>query len=77
MESLIVTPVSKASADQRAGRAGRTSAGKCFRLYTIWSFRVRRGCLSGCLWVLSPEKRFFSLAGTVPRISFGAREGPL
>ena len=38
MESLIVTPVSKASANQRAGRAGRTSAGKCFRLFTAWSF---------------------------------------
>eukprot|EP00850_Spirogloea_muscicola_P000281 SM000001S04683 [mRNA] locus=s1:1595740:1605356:- [translate_table: standard] len=39
MESLIVTPVSKASANQRAGRAGRTSPGKCFRLYTAWSFQ--------------------------------------
>ncbi|KAG2496372.1 hypothetical protein HYH03_005601 [Edaphochlamys debaryana] len=38
MESLVVTPVSKASANQRAGRAGRTSAGKCFRLYTAHSF---------------------------------------
>lgn len=38
MESLIVTPVSKASALQRAGRAGRTSAGACFRLYTAWSY---------------------------------------
>lgn len=38
MEALMVTPVSKASANQRAGRAGRTSAGKCFRLYTAWSF---------------------------------------
>ena len=38
MESLIVTPVSKASALQRAGRAGRTSAGDCFRLYTAWSY---------------------------------------
>jgi pre-mRNA-splicing factor ATP-dependent RNA helicase DHX16 len=26
-----VTPVSKASANQRAGRAGRVAAGKCFR----------------------------------------------
>lgn len=37
MESLIVTPISKAAAQQRAGRAGRTSPGKCFRLYTAWS----------------------------------------
>jgi pre-mRNA-splicing factor ATP-dependent RNA helicase DHX16 len=38
MESLIVTPVSKAAANQRAGRAGRTQPGKCFRLYTSWSY---------------------------------------
>ena len=38
MESLIVTPISKAAADQRAGRAGRTAPGVCFRLYTAWSF---------------------------------------
>lgn len=34
IESLTATPVSKASAAQRAGRAGRTKPGKCFRLYT-------------------------------------------
>ena len=38
MESLLVTPISRASAAQRAGRAGRTSAGKCFRVYTAWAF---------------------------------------
>jgi pre-mRNA-splicing factor ATP-dependent RNA helicase DHX16 len=38
MESLIVTPVSKASANQRAGRAGRVSPGKCFRLYTTTAY---------------------------------------
>ncbi|KAJ1434750.1 P-loop containing nucleoside triphosphate hydrolase protein [Ochromonadaceae sp. CCMP2298] len=39
MESLIVTPISKAAANQRAGRAGRTQPGKCFRLYTAWSYQ--------------------------------------
>jgi len=34
IETLTATPVSKASAAQRAGRAGRTKPGKCFRLYT-------------------------------------------
>ncbi|MCO5590923.1 hypothetical protein L7F22_044899 [Adiantum nelumboides] len=38
MESLQVAPISKASAHQRAGRAGRTQPGKCFRLYTEKSF---------------------------------------
>mmetsp|Transcript_3518 Transcript_3518/g.8466 ORF Transcript_3518/g.8466 Transcript_3518/m.8466 type:complete len:1087 (+) Transcript_3518:95-3355(+) len=39
MESLLVTPVSRASAQQRAGRAGRVAPGKAFRLYTAWSFQ--------------------------------------
>eukprot|EP00455_Lapot_gusevi_P031023 TRINITY_DN3348_c0_g1_i3.p1 TRINITY_DN3348_c0_g1~~TRINITY_DN3348_c0_g1_i3.p1 ORF type:complete len:699 (-),score=169.43 TRINITY_DN3348_c0_g1_i3:34-2130(-) len=38
VESLLVTPVSRASAQQRAGRAGRTQPGKCFRLYTENAF---------------------------------------
>ncbi|XP_049787897.1 pre-mRNA-splicing factor ATP-dependent RNA helicase DHX16 [Schistocerca nitens] len=39
MESLIIVPISKASANQRAGRAGRVAAGKCFRLYTAWAYK--------------------------------------
>ena len=39
MESLIITPISKASANQRAGRAGRVAPGKCYRLYTLWSYQ--------------------------------------
>jgi len=35
VESLLVSPISKASAKQRAGRAGRTRPGKCYRLYTV------------------------------------------
>ena len=38
MDSLVVTKISQASANQRAGRAGRTSPGKCFRLYTEKDF---------------------------------------
>lgn len=40
VESLLVSPVSKASASQRAGRAGRTQPGKCFRLYTEKAFKT-------------------------------------
>lgn len=40
MESLLVTPISKASAMQRAGRSGRTGPGKCFRLYTAYNYEV-------------------------------------
>ncbi|GJR19237.1 pre-mRNA-splicing factor ATP-dependent RNA helicase DEAH1-like protein isoform X1 [Tanacetum coccineum] len=38
MESLLVTSISKASANQRAGRSGRTGPGKCFRLYTAYNY---------------------------------------
>jgi HrpA-like RNA helicase len=30
VESLLVSPISRASARQRAGRAGRTRPGKCY-----------------------------------------------
>ncbi|XP_043351665.1 probable ATP-dependent RNA helicase DHX35 isoform X6 [Dermochelys coriacea] len=38
VECLVVVPVSKASANQRAGRAGRNRSGKCYRLYTEEDF---------------------------------------
>ncbi|PRT54408.1 Pre-mRNA-splicing factor ATP-dependent RNA helicase prp22 [Wickerhamiella sorbophila] len=34
MNSLKIVPISRAQANQRAGRAGRTAPGKCYRLYT-------------------------------------------
>ncbi|XP_075483443.1 putative pre-mRNA-splicing factor ATP-dependent RNA helicase DEAH5 [Primulina tabacum] len=38
LDSLVITPISQASAKQRAGRAGRTGPGKCYRLYTQSAF---------------------------------------
>ncbi|KAI5458110.1 P-loop containing nucleoside triphosphate hydrolase protein [Mariannaea sp. PMI_226] len=40
IEALTATPISKAAASQRAGRAGRTRPGKCFRLYTEQSYQA-------------------------------------
>lgn len=40
IETLTAVPISKASATQRAGRAGRTKPGKCFRLYTQQSYET-------------------------------------
>lgn len=39
MESLVTVPCSRASSNQRAGRAGRTGPGKAFRLYTRYAFQ--------------------------------------
>lgn len=38
MESLLSKPISKSSAVQRSGRAGREGPGKCFRLYAEDAF---------------------------------------
>ncbi|KAJ1326544.1 pre-mRNA-splicing factor ATP-dependent RNA helicase DHX16 [Microdochium nivale] len=38
MSNLIVVPCSRASANQRSGRAGRVGPGKCFRLYTKYAY---------------------------------------
>jgi pre-mRNA-splicing factor ATP-dependent RNA helicase DHX15/PRP43 len=48
VESLIETPISKAAASQRAGRAGRTRPGKCFRLYTEYVY-VHHRLIHGAL----------------------------
>jgi ATP-dependent helicase HrpA len=39
--SLIEVPISKASCNQRKGRAGRTATGICFRLYTYEDYEDR------------------------------------
>lgn len=38
MDVLQTAPISQAAARQRAGRAGRTRPGKCFRMYTVEGF---------------------------------------
>jgi pre-mRNA-splicing factor ATP-dependent RNA helicase DHX16 len=38
ISKLIAVPCSRASANQRSGRAGRVGPGKCFRLYTKYAF---------------------------------------
>ncbi|KAI6128698.1 P-loop containing nucleoside triphosphate hydrolase protein [Pisolithus croceorrhizus] len=39
MDSLQITPISQANANQRTGRAGRTGSGFCYRLYTEMAYR--------------------------------------
>lgn len=41
LPTLEVARISKASATQRAGRAGRTRPGRCLRLYTAQDFQAR------------------------------------
>lgn len=59
MDALQVYPVSRANADQRSGRAGRTGPGQCFRLYT------RRQYLDELLLTGVPEIQRTNLANTV------------
>lgn len=40
LDSLLVKSISKSSAEQRKGRAGREAAGKCWRLYTQKDFET-------------------------------------
>lgn len=41
LPTLKIARISRASAEQRAGRAGRTRAGRCLRLYTAQDFAAR------------------------------------
>jgi ATP-dependent RNA helicase DHX8/PRP22 len=59
MDTLVVFPISQASADQRAGRAGRTGPGKCYRLYTETAFK------NEMLPTTVPEIQRTNLANTV------------
>lgn len=59
MDSLVVAPISQASARQRKGRAGRTGPGKCFCLYTENAF------LNEMLPTTVPELQRSNLAHTV------------
>lgn len=58
LDRLAVLPISKASADQRAGRAGRTAPGFCARLWT-------QGQQRSLADVLAPEIQRLDLAGPV------------
>jgi hypothetical protein len=42
--ALVVTLVTKSSANQRSGRAGRTAPGKCFRLYSEKEYNEMNAC---------------------------------
>lgn len=59
MDSLVVAPISQASARQRKGRAGRTGPGKCFCLYTENAY------MNEMLPTTVPELQRSNLAHTV------------
>jgi ATP-dependent helicase HrpB len=42
IDTLMVERISRASADQRTGRAGRTAPGTCYRLWTLQEHTARR-----------------------------------
>jgi ATP-dependent helicase HrpA len=61
VSQLLVEPVSRASADQRKGRCGRTESGVCFRLYEEQDYESR-------LAHTDPEIKRVSLAGVILRM---------
>src|SRR5205823_12576187 len=58
LDRLQLTPISRASADQRLGRAGRTQPGVCLRLWSEAAHRARPEHTE-------PEIRRVDLAGAV------------
>ncbi|KAJ5763759.1 hypothetical protein N7533_002440 [Penicillium manginii] len=59
MDTLQITPISQANANQRSGRAGRTGPGKAYRLYTEPAYKNE-------LYIQTiPEIQRTSLANTV------------
>jgi ATP-dependent helicase HrpA len=61
VSQLLVEPISKASADQRKGRCGRTESGVCFRLYEEQDYEARPAHTD-------PEIKRVSLAGVMLRM---------
>lgn len=58
VDALVVTSISKQSATQRSGRAGREAEGKCFRIFTEKTFNELRD-------VTVPEILRCNLAGVI------------
>lgn len=69
LDRLEVVPVSVASTDQRAGRAGRTAPGVCARLWTAAEQRNRPA-------TLAPEIARLDLSGAVLQILDGGEPDP-
>jgi ATP-dependent helicase HrpB len=68
LDRLKLTPISRASAEQRAGRAGRTRPGICVRLWSAMAHRARPE-------QATPEIRRVDLAGAVLHLlCFGEKD---
>ena len=69
MDRLLLTPISQASADQRAGRAGRTQPGVCLRLWAERTHRQRPAAEE-------PEIRRLDLAGPMLELRVWGERDP-
>ena len=68
LNRLTIARISRSSAVQRAGRAGRTAPGRCVRLYTAGEFAARPE-------FDEPEIRRIDLAEVLPtQLAWGARD---